>query len=113
LTYQALEAYWPRGLLMDWHARHGFEVTAKESCRNAVFLASGAWLNAQQSGVQGLMGNPEVILTGVGVGPARLARQNTILSIDQADNAHFALYSAGVNTSVLKRIRSWIKAGRP
>jgi dienelactone hydrolase len=54
------------------------------------------------------------IMSGMGVRPARLARENTTLPKEQVYAAHFALYPACANImDDQQRIRSWINPGRP
>ena len=111
-----LDSYGPRGV------RNGSERNAPVLCDRLqdawgalVFLARDARINPKQIGVAGFSSGAAVaILSGMGVRPARLARQNTILPREQVYAAHFALYPACANISDdHQRIRSWINPGRP
>lgn len=53
-------------------------------------------------------------MTGMGVRPARLARDNSVLPREMVYAAHFALYPGCANLmDDQQRIRSWINPGRP
>ena len=111
-----LESYFPRGV------RTGSERNAPVLCDRLqdawgalVFLARDARINSQKIGVAGMSSGAAVaIMSGMGVRPARLARNNSILPIEQVFAAHFALYPGCANImDDQQRIRSWINPGRP
>lgn len=80
-----------------------------------VFLAKDERFNPKRIGVAGFSSGAAVaIMSGMGVRPARLARDNSILPREQVYAAHFALYPACANImDDHQRIRSWINPGRP
>jgi dienelactone hydrolase len=80
-----------------------------------VFLARDIRINSQKIGVAGMSSGAAVaIMAGMGVRPARLARNNSILPLEQVFAAHFALYPGCANImDDQQRIRSWINPGRP
>ena len=80
-----------------------------------VFLSKESGVNPQKIGLAGFSSGAAVaIMSGMGVRPARLARENAILSLEQVYAAHFALYPACANImDDQQRIRSWINPGRP
>ena len=111
-----VDSFLPRGV------RSGSERNAPVLCDRLqdawgalVFLAKDARINSQQIGVAGFSSGAAVaIMSGMGVRPARLARENTTLPREQVYAAHFALYPACANiTDDQQRIRSWINPGRP
>jgi dienelactone hydrolase len=111
-----LDSYFPRGV------RTGSERNAPVLCDRLqdawgalVFLARDARINSQKIGVAGMSSGAAVaIMSGMGVRPARLARNNSILPIEQVFAAHFALYPGCANImDDQQRIRSWINPGRP
>ena len=111
-----LDSYFPRGV------RNGSERNAPVLCDRLqdawgalVFLARDARINSQKIGVAGMSSGAAVaIMSGMGVRPARLARNNSILPIEQVFAAHFALYPGCANImDDQQRIRSWINPGRP
>jgi dienelactone hydrolase len=111
-----VDSYMPRGV------RSGSERNAPVLCDRLqdawgalVFLAKDARIKSQQIGIAGFSSGAAVaIMSGMGVRPARLARENTTLPIEQVYAAHFALYPACANImDDQQRIRSWINPGRP
>ena len=111
-----LDSFFPRGV------RTGSERNAPVLCDRLqdawgalVFLARDARINSQKIGVAGMSSGAAVaIMSGMGVRPARLARNNSILPIEQVFAAHFALYPGCANImDDQQRIRSWINPGRP
>ncbi len=111
-----VDSFLPRGV------RSGSERNAPVLCDRLqdawgalVFLAKDARINSKQIGVAGFSSGAAVaIMSGMGVRPARLARENTTLPREQVYAAHFALYPACANiTDDQQRIRSWINPGRP
>jgi dienelactone hydrolase len=80
-----------------------------------VFLAKDERFNPKRIGVAGFSSGAAVaIMSGMGVRPARLLRDNSILSREHVYAAHFALYPACANImDDQQRIRSWINPGRP
>ncbi|WP_353133937.1 hypothetical protein [Limnohabitans sp.] len=80
-----------------------------------VYLAQDARISPQQIGVAGFSSGAAVaIISGMGVRPARLSRDNSILPRELVYAAHFALYPACANImDDPQRIRSWINPGRP
>jgi len=111
-----VDSYLPRGV------RHGGERNAPVLCDRLqdvwgalVFLASDSRINPKQIGVAGFSSGAAVaIMTGMGVRPARLARDNSVLPKELIFAAHFALYPACANImDDQQRIRSWINPGRP
>ena len=111
-----LDSYFPRGI------RNGSERNAPVLCDRLqdawgalVFLARDTRINSQKIGVAGMSSGAAVaIMSGMGVRPARLARNNSILPIEQVFAAHFALYPGCANImDDQQRIRSWINPGRP
>ena len=111
-----LDSYFPRGV------RNGSERNAPVLCDRLqdawgalVFLARDTRINSQKIGVAGMSSGAAVaIMSGMGVRPARLARNNSILPIEQVFAAHFALYPGCANImDDQQRIRSWINPGRP
>jgi dienelactone hydrolase len=111
-----LDSYFPRGV------RNGSERNAPVLCDRLqdawgalVFLASDTRINSQKIGVAGMSSGAAVaIMSGMGVRPARLARNNSILPLEQVFAAHFALYPGCANImDDQQRIRSWINPGRP
>ena len=111
-----VDSFLPRGV------RHGGERNAPVLCDRLqdawgalVFLVKDARINSQKIGVAGFSSGAAVaIMSGMGVRPARLARENTTLPREQVYAAHFALYPACANiTDDQQRIRSWINPGRP
>ena len=111
-----LDSYFPRGV------RSGSERNAPVLCDRLqdawgalVFLARDARINSQKIGVAGMSSGAAVaIMSGMGVRPARLARNNSILPLEQVFAAHFALYPGCANImDDQQRIRSWINPGRP
>jgi len=80
-----------------------------------VFLTKNAKINPSQIGVAGFSsGGAVAIMAGMGVRPARLARDNSILPRELVFAAHFALYPGCANIlDDQQRIRSWINPGRP
>ncbi len=111
-----VDSFMPRGV------RSGNERNAPVLCDRLqdawgalVFLARDARINPQQIGVAGFSSGAAVaIMSGMGVRPARLARDNSTLPREQVFSAHFALYPACANImDDQQRIRSWINPGRP
>lgn len=111
-----LDSYFPRGV------RNGSERNAPVLCDRLqdawgalVFLARDTRINSQKIGVAGMSSGAAVaIMSGMGVRPARLARNNSILPLEQVFAAHFALYPGCANIlDDQQRIRSWINPGRP
>lgn len=111
-----VDSFLPRGV------RHGGERNAPVLCDRLqdawgalVFLASDSRINPKQIGVAGFSSGAAVaIMTGMGVRPARLARDNSVLPKELIFAAHFALYPACANImDDQQRIRSWINPGRP
>jgi dienelactone hydrolase len=111
-----VDSFLPRGV------RSGNERNAPVLCDRLqdawgalVFLARDARINPQQIGVAGFSSGAAVaIMSGMGVRPARLARDNSTLPREQVFSAHFALYPACANImDDQQRIRSWINPGRP
>lgn len=80
-----------------------------------VFLSKKSGVNPQKIGLAGFSSGAAVaIMSGMGVRPARLGRDNSILPREQVYAAHFALYPACANImDDHQRIRSWINPGRP
>lgn len=111
-----VDSFLPRGV------RSGNERTAPVLCDRLqdawgalVFLSLDSRINPQQIGIAGFSSGAAVaIMTGMGVRPARLARDNSTLPREQVYAAHFALYPACANImDDQQRIRSWINPGRP
>lgn len=111
-----VDSFLPRGV------RHGGERNAPVLCDRLqdawgalVFLASDSRINPKQIGVAGFSSGAAVaIMTGMGVRPARLARDKSVLPKELIFAAHFALYPACANImDDHQRIRSWINPGRP
>lgn len=111
-----VDSFLPRGV------RSGNERTAPVLCDRLqdawgalVFLSLDSRINPQQIGIAGFSSGAAVaIMTGMGVRPARLARDNSTLLREQVYAAHFALYPACANImDDQQRIRSWINPGRP
>jgi dienelactone hydrolase len=111
-----VDSFSPRGV------RHGGERNAPVLCDRLqdawgalVFLARDARVNSQKIGAVGFSSGAAVaIMAGMGVRPARLARDNSILPRELVYAAHFALYPACANImDDQQRIRSWINPGRP
>jgi dienelactone hydrolase len=111
-----VDSYVPRGV------RSGSERNAPVLCDRLqdawgalVFLAKDARINSQQIGVAGFSSGAAVaIMSGMGVRPARLPRDNATLPRELIYAAHFALYPACANImDDPQRIRSWINPGRP
>jgi dienelactone hydrolase len=111
-----VDSYMPRGV------RSGSERNAPVLCDRLqdawgalVFLAKDARINSQQIGVAGFSSGAAVaIMSGMGVRPARLPRDNATLPRELIYAAHFALYPACANImDDPQRIRSWINPGRP
>jgi len=80
-----------------------------------VYLAADSRINPQKIGVAGFSSGAAVaIMTGMGIRPARLARNNPTLPREQTYAAHFALYPGCANIMFdQQRIRAWINPGRP
>ena len=80
-----------------------------------VFLAKDSRFDSSRIGITGFSsGGALTLMTGMGVRPAKLPRQNGSLPPDLVYAAHFALYPGCAN--ILDdpvRIRSWINPGRP
>jgi uncharacterized protein len=111
-----IDSYTPRGV------GSGSEPNAPVLCDRLqdawgalVYLAKDARINHQQIGLAGFSsGGAVAIMAGMGVRPARLARNNPALLQEQVFAAHFALYPACSNImDDQQRIRSWINPGRP
>lgn len=111
-----VDSFLPRGV------HSGNERTAPVLCDRLqdawgalVFLSADSRINPHQIGVAGFSSGAAVaIMAGMGVRPARLARDNSILPRKQVYAAHFALYPACANImDDHQRIRSWINPGRP
>jgi dienelactone hydrolase len=111
-----IDSYAPRG------ARNGMDRNAPVLCDRLqdawgalVFLAKDARIKPNQIGVAGFSsGGAVAIMAGMGVRPARLARENLILPRELVYAAHFALYPGCANIlDDQQRIRSWINPGRP
>jgi dienelactone hydrolase len=111
-----VDSYMPRGV------RRGSDRNAPVLCDRLqdawgalVFLAKDARINPQQIGVAGFSSGAAVaIMSGMGVRPAHLSRENSILPRELVYAAHFALYPACSNImDDQQRIRSWINPGRP
>jgi dienelactone hydrolase len=111
-----IDSYFPRGV------RNGSERNAPVLCDRLqdawgalVFLARDTRINSQKIGVAGMSSGAAVaIMAGMGVRPARLASNNSILPLEQVFAAHFALYPGCANImDDQQRIRSWINPGRP
>lgn len=111
-----IDSYTPRGV------RSGSERNAPVLCDRLqdawgalVYLAKDPRINANQIGLAGFSSGAAVaIMAGMGVRPARLARDNPTLLQEQVFAAHFALYPACSNImDDQQRIRSWINPGRP
>lgn len=80
-----------------------------------LFLAKDGRVNPQGIGIAGFSsGGAVAIMTGMGIRPARVARDNPVLTREQVFAAHFALYPGCANLmDDQQRIRSWINPGRP
>jgi len=111
-----VDSYLPRGV------RSGNERNAPVLCDRLqdawgalVFLASDARINPKKIGTVGFSSGAAVaIMAGMGVRPARLPRENSILPKELVYAAHFALYPSCANImDDQQRIRSWINPGRP
>jgi dienelactone hydrolase len=111
-----VDSYLPRGV------RSGSERNAPVLCDRLqdawgalVFLASDARINPKKIGTVGFSSGAAVaIMAGMGVRPARLPRENSILPKELVYAAHFALYPSCANImDDQQRIRSWINPGRP
>jgi len=111
-----VDSYLPRGV------RSGNERNAPVLCDRLqdawgalVFLASDARINPKKIGTVGFSSGAAVaIMAGMGVRPARLRRENSILPKELVYAAHFALYPSCANImDDQQRIRSWINPGRP
>ena len=111
-----IDSYSPRGV------RNGSDRNAPVLCDRLqdawgalALLAKDARFNPRQIGVAGFSSGGAVsIIAGMGVRPARLARQNDQLPQDLVYSAHFALYPACANImDDQQRIRAWINPGRP
>ena len=111
-----VDSFLPRGV------RSGNERNAPVLCDRLqdawgalVFLAKDARINPHQIGVAGFSSGAAVaVMSGMGVRPARLPRDNSILPKELVYAAHFALYPACANImDDQQRIRSWINPGRP
>ena len=111
-----VDSFSPRGV------RSGNERNAPVLCDRLqdawgalVFLAKDARINPQHIGVAGFSSGAAVaIMAGMGVRPARLARNNPVLPREKVFAAHFSLYPACANImDDQQRIRSWINPGRP
>ena len=111
-----LDSFLPRGV------RSGNERNAPVLCDRLqdawgalVFLAKDSRINPHQIGVAGFSSGAAVaVMSGMGVRPARLPRDNSILPKELVYAAHFALYPACANImDDQQRIRSWINPGRP
>ena len=111
-----VDSFTPRGL------RNGSDRNAPVLCDRLqdawgglVFLTQDARITPNQIGVAGFSsGGAVAIMAGMGVRPARLARDNLILPRDLVFAAHFALYPGCANIlDDQQRIRSWINPGRP
>jgi len=111
-----VDSYLPRGV------RSGNERNAPVLCDRLqdawgalVFLASDARINPKKIGTVGFASGAAVaIMAGMGVRPARLRRENSILPKELVYAAHFALYPSCANImDDQQRIRSWINPGRP
>ena len=111
-----VDSFLPRGV------RQGSERNAPVLCDRLqdawgalVFLAKDARIDSQKIGVAGFSSGAAVaIMAGMGVRPARLPRDNTVLPRELVYAAHFALYPACANImDDQQRIRTWINPGRP
>ncbi len=111
-----VDSFLPRGV------RSGSERNAPVLCDRLqdawgalAFLAKDERINSQKIGVVGFSSGAAVaVMAGMGVRPARLSRENSILPKELVYAAHFALYPACANImDDQQRIRSWINPGRP
>lgn len=111
-----VDSFLPRGV------RSGSERNAPVLCDRLqdawgalAFLAKDERINSQKIGVVGFSSGAAVaVMTGMGVRPARLSRENSILPKELVYAAHFDLYPACANImDDQQRIRSWINPGRP
>jgi dienelactone hydrolase len=111
-----VDSFLPRGV------RNGSERTAPVLCDRLqdawgalVYLSRDTRISPHKIGIAGMSsGGAVAIMSGMGVRPARLARNNPFLPIEQVFAAHFALYPGCANImDDQQRIRSWINPGRP
>lgn len=111
-----VDSFLPRGV------RSGSERNAPVLCDRLqdawgalAFLAKDERINSQKIGVVGFSSGAAVaVMAGMGVRPARLSPENSILPKELVYAAHFALYPACANImDDQQRIRSWINPGRP
>lgn len=111
-----LDSYTPRGV------RNGNDRNAPVLCDRLqdawgalLFLAKDVRFNSQQIGIAGFSsGGAVAIMAGMGVRPAKVPRDGTVLPQDLVYSAHFALYPGCANImDDQQRIRSWINPGRP
>ena len=111
-----VDSYTPRG------ARNGNDRNAPVLCDRLqdawgalLFLTKDSRFNSQHIGIAGFSsGGALAIMSGMGVRPPRLSRENSSLPKDLVYSAHFSLYPACANImDDHQRIRSWINPGRP
>lgn len=111
-----VDSYAPRGV------RNGNDRNAPVLCDRLqdawgalAFLAKDGRFKTQHIGVTGFSsGGAVAIMAGMGVRPARLARDSVELPQDWFYAAHFALYPGCANImDDHQRIRSWINPGQP
>ena len=111
-----VDSYTPRGV------RNGNDKNAPVLCDRLqdawgalAYLAKDGRFNPKQIGVAGFSsGGAVAIMAGMGIRPARLARESGSLPQASVYSAHFALYPACANImDDQQRIRSWINPGRP